>query len=87
MMDLRFPGERYSARAKHWCYQRGGFQYCRIFTLVVIAMQFVWFKRDLREFDHQPLVSAATAGEVVALYVIEPDYRDFQIHLCGSGCF
>ena len=37
-------------------------------------MQVVWFKRDLRVFDHQPLAAAAEAGDVLALYVIEPEY-------------
>lgn len=37
-------------------------------------MELVWFKRDLRVFDHEPLSRAASAGEVVALYVIEPEY-------------
>ena len=35
--------------------------------------QVVWFKRDLRLFDHAPLTTAAQAGPVVALYVAEPD--------------
>ncbi|MEL6746882.1 MAG: FAD-binding domain-containing protein, partial [Pseudomonadota bacterium] len=34
--------------------------------------QIVWFKRDLRTFDHQPLVDASAAGPLVPLYVIEP---------------
>ena len=32
----------------------------------------VWFKRDLRIVDHEPLRSAVAAGPVVALYVFEP---------------
>jgi deoxyribodipyrimidine photo-lyase len=32
----------------------------------------VWLKRDLRLHDHEPLVRAAAAGLVVALYVFEP---------------
>jgi deoxyribodipyrimidine photo-lyase len=32
----------------------------------------VWFKRDLRVDDHQPLADAAAAGPVLALYVHEP---------------
>ena len=36
------------------------------------APQVVWFKRDLRVADHQPLTSAAAAGPVVPLYVVEP---------------
>jgi deoxyribodipyrimidine photo-lyase len=34
----------------------------------------VWFKRDLRIHDHRPLVEAARAGPVLALYVVEPEY-------------
>ena len=37
-------------------------------------MEVVWYKRDLRTFDHAPLSNAAAAGEVLALYVVEPDY-------------
>ncbi len=36
-------------------------------------MQIVWFKRDLRITDHAPLVEAARAGPVLALYVYEED--------------
>ncbi|MEM8836309.1 MAG: deoxyribodipyrimidine photo-lyase/cryptochrome family protein [Planctomycetota bacterium] len=32
----------------------------------------VWFKRDLRVHDHEPLVRASERGEVVGLYVYEP---------------
>jgi deoxyribodipyrimidine photo-lyase len=45
-------------------------------------LQVVWFKRDLRHTDHWPLVRAAKAGPVLALYVFEPlmmeapDYSD-----------
>ncbi len=35
----------------------------------------VWFKRDLRVFDHGPLLEAASLGEpVIPLYVMEQDY-------------
>ncbi|MDP2716330.1 deoxyribodipyrimidine photo-lyase [Rheinheimera sp.] len=34
----------------------------------------VWFKRDLRIDDHQPLFQAAKTGAVLPLYIIEPDY-------------
>ena len=34
----------------------------------------VWFKRDLRIDDHQPLYQAAKTGAVLPLYIIEPDY-------------
>ncbi|TSE29951.1 Cryptochrome-like protein cry2 [Tepidimonas thermarum] len=32
----------------------------------------VWFKRDLRVQDHAPLVAAAAAGPVLAVYIVEP---------------
>ena len=34
----------------------------------------VWFKRDLRIDDHEPLVRALQQGAVLPLYIIEPDY-------------
>jgi deoxyribodipyrimidine photo-lyase len=37
------------------------------------AVQVVWFKRDLRVHDHAALVEACTRGQVVALYVYEPE--------------
>ncbi len=36
--------------------------------------QVVWFKRDLRVHDHAALASAADAGPVVPLYVVETEY-------------
>lgn len=33
----------------------------------------VWFKRDLRVQDHQPLARASAAGSVLPLYIVEPD--------------
>lgn len=33
----------------------------------------VWFKRDLRIFDHAPLYCAAQAGKLIPLYIVEPD--------------
>jgi len=36
-------------------------------------VQLVWFKRDLRVADHAPLVEAAAAGPVLALYLFEPE--------------
>ena len=32
----------------------------------------VWFKRDLRVRDHQPLYEAARQGLALPLYVVEP---------------
>ena len=34
----------------------------------------VWFKRDLRVSDHPALARAAALGDVLPLYVFEPDY-------------
>ena len=36
-------------------------------------LQIVWFKRDLRVYDHGPLLDAAAEGPVVGLYMLEPD--------------
>jgi deoxyribodipyrimidine photo-lyase len=36
------------------------------------SVQVVWFKRDLRVVDHEPLVRAAERGPVLPLYVVEP---------------
>lgn len=36
-------------------------------------VEVVWFKRDLRVTDHRPLVSAAEAGVVLPLYIVEPE--------------
>jgi deoxyribodipyrimidine photo-lyase len=38
------------------------------------AVHLVWFKRDLRTFDHAPLVHAAAAGLVLPIYLVEPEY-------------
>lgn len=40
----------------------------------------VWFKRDLRIHDHQPLLEAANGGKVLPLYVVEPDYWELPDH-------
>jgi len=37
-------------------------------------IQLVWFKRDLRTTDHRALAEAASAGPVLPLYVVEPEY-------------
>ena len=36
-------------------------------------LQVVWFKRDLRVADHQPLLQASRAGPVLPLAIIETD--------------
>lgn len=35
--------------------------------------QVVWYKRDLRVRDHQPLAEAAARGPVLPLYIVEPE--------------
>jgi deoxyribodipyrimidine photo-lyase len=35
-------------------------------------VQIVWFKRDLRVVDHQPLLQASRCGPVLPLAVVEP---------------
>ena len=36
-------------------------------------MQVVWFKRDLRIEDHEPLLEASRHGRVLPLYILEPE--------------
>lgn len=36
-------------------------------------LNIVWFKRDLRIADHQPLAAAAAHGSVLPLYIAEPE--------------
>lgn len=45
-----------------------------------MAIQLVWFKRDLRIHDHEPLFRAAQAGPCVGLYVYEPDLIEADDH-------
>jgi deoxyribodipyrimidine photolyase len=35
-------------------------------------LHIVWFKRDLRAFDHRPLVEACRHGAVLPLVIVEP---------------
>lgn len=35
-------------------------------------LQVVWFKRDLRVYDHRPLAAAAARGPLLPLYIAEP---------------
>lgn len=37
-------------------------------------VQVIWLKRDLRVYDHAPLAAACATGDVLPLYVVEPDY-------------
>ncbi len=41
--------------------------------MMLPAVHLVWFKRDLRTFDHAPLLHAA-AGLVLPIYLAEPEY-------------
>lgn len=41
---------------------------------MIQAVHIVWFKRDLRVFDHRPLAEAAARGPVLPLYVAEPEW-------------
>ncbi|UQN08709.1 uracil-DNA glycosylase [Deinococcus sp. QL22] len=46
-------------------------------------LQVVWFKKDLRVHDHQPLLEAAARGPVLPLYIYEPEqlhHPDFGGH-------
>ncbi len=36
-------------------------------------MKIVWFKRDLRVHDHEPLAKASEDGPFIALYILEPE--------------
>ena len=36
-------------------------------------IQIVWFKRDLRVVDHQPLLQASRHGPVLPLVIVEPE--------------
>ncbi|MEY3175061.1 MAG: hypothetical protein RLZZ436_2975 [Planctomycetota bacterium] len=38
-----------------------------------MAVQLVWFKKDLRTVDHRPLAAAAEVGAVLCVYVLEPE--------------
>lgn len=39
-----------------------------------MTLQVVWFKRDLRTFDHEALHRAGQAGPTICFYVLEPEY-------------
>jgi deoxyribodipyrimidine photo-lyase len=47
----------------------------------------VWFKRDLRVFDHAPLHVAAQAGKIIPLYVVEPDLWNLPDSSRRHWCF
>ncbi|MEC8196711.1 MAG: deoxyribodipyrimidine photo-lyase [Pseudomonadota bacterium] len=50
-------------------------------------MQVVWFKRDLRVQDHRALAYAAQRGQVLPLYVVEPDYWRLEDVSCRHWDF
>ncbi|MBY0281771.1 MAG: DNA photolyase family protein [Alphaproteobacteria bacterium] len=41
--------------------------------LLKLPMNIIWFKRDLRIEDHEPLFAACAAGKILPLYIIEPE--------------
>ena len=43
------------------------------FLIIAYKMHVVWFKKDCRIHDHQPLAIAANKGPVLPLYVVEPE--------------
>ena len=48
----------------------------------------VWFKRDLRVFDHAPLANAVhDADFVLPLFVVEPDYWRLPTSSRRHWCF
>lgn len=55
------------------------------------ALQIIWFKRDVRVHDHEPLVRAAERGPVLGLYVYEPsllgsaEYDAMHFHFVHDG--
>ncbi|MEM1288968.1 MAG: FAD-binding domain-containing protein [Pseudomonadota bacterium] len=50
-------------------------------------VQLVWFKRDLRKQDHEPLHLAAEAGVVLPLFIIEPEYWKLRETSCRHYAF
>lgn len=38
-----------------------------------MSTHLVWFKRDLRVYDHEPLRVASEKGKVLCLYIVEPE--------------
>ena len=55
------------------------------------GLQIVWFKRDLRVIDHQPLLQASRQGPVLPLAIVEPqlwqqgDCSARQWNFCAEG--
>lgn len=40
---------------------------------MILPLNIIWYKRDLRIADHRPLAMAAEAGPVLPLYIAEPE--------------
>jgi len=47
-------------------------------TQAMTSRTLVWFKRDLREHDHAPLVAASQAAQALGLCLIEPEWTDSE---------
>ncbi|MEO1368699.1 MAG: deoxyribodipyrimidine photo-lyase, partial [Acidobacteriota bacterium] len=45
-----------------------------------MAIHLVWLKRDLRIRDHRPLFEASKRGQVMCLYVYEPELLNARDH-------
>lgn len=54
--------------------RRGGARVCDGVEGRWIMTTLLWFKRDLRVQDHPALARAVTLGDIIPLYVFEPDY-------------
>ncbi len=39
-----------------------------------IDVAILWFKRDLRVWDHSPLIAAAAEGPVLPVFIVEPEF-------------
>jgi len=53
---------------------RRGLTYSQQIDVLETIVQIVWFKRDLRVQDHRALANAAQRGQVMPLFVVEPEY-------------
>jgi deoxyribodipyrimidine photo-lyase len=56
-------------------------------NLMQQSYQVVWFKRDLRVFDHAPLHFAAQTGKIIPLYVVEPELWSLPDSSPRHWCF
>ena len=52
---------------------------CRGFYVIFMAVDVVWFKRDLRCRDHAPLLSASLSGRhVLCLFMLETERLELK---------